>query len=100
MPVLIFRVPSWPTITAPDINVGPETPKHQLTLTQKHTTKTGQLSKMLYHIPIAFVRVCMSVEAGCTSIGEKIRDDKDNRSNDKRLINLHFAVSLAAEEKQ
>lgn len=42
----------------------------------------------------------MSVEAGCTSIGEKIRDDKDNRSNDKRLINLHFAVSLAAEEKQ
>lgn len=55
---------------------------------------------MLYHIPIAFVRDCMSVEAGCTSIGEKIREDKDNRSSDKRLINLHFAISLAADEKQ
>lgn len=54
---------------------------------------------MLYYILIVFVCVCMLVEVGCISIGEKIRDDKDNRSNDKRLINFYFVVSLVVEEK-
>lgn len=77
----------------------PQSSKHQLTLTQKHTTKTGQLSKTLYHMPIAFVRICMSLEAGCNSTGENIREDKDNRSSDKRLINLHICRQFSGQGK-
>ncbi len=49
---------------------------------QKHTTKTGQLSNTLYHMPISFVR------GDVGKIGEKISGESERRRRDKRLIML------------
>jgi hypothetical protein len=63
-----------------------------LTFIRKQVANTGQLRRRLYHIPISFVRDWADgLEA---RIGERMMGDRDNRSRDRRLINLERQTML------
>lgn len=57
-----------------------------LTLTQKHTTNTGQESNKLYHSPTDFVLASASLDRDAA---EKMKGVKESRSKDSRLMTLH-----------
>jgi aminopeptidase N len=67
----------------------------ELTLTQKQTAKTGQLSRRLYHMPISFV--CLESESAGPREGETTMEKKESRRRDRRLIILKLSARLSGE---
>lgn len=75
-----------PSLTALSAVLANTSCSGELTLTQKQTAKTGQLSKRLYHMPISFV--CLESESAGPREGETTMEKKESRRRDRRLIIL------------